>query len=79
MRRPRPDSVNTAWRIESFRGYADHTQTSEFAEAVSALQEWATAAPTAVMCAEAVWWRCRRTLLGRCTLGTWRCSPAHSV
>lgn len=63
LRRPLPDSVNTAWRTESFRGYADHMQTKGFSEAVSALLEWARTAPTAVMCAEAVWWRCHRSLL----------------
>jgi uncharacterized protein (DUF488 family) len=63
MRRPRPDSVNTAWRNESFRGYADHMQTSEFSEAVSLLCDWAALASTAVMCAEALWWRCHRSLL----------------
>jgi uncharacterized protein (DUF488 family) len=63
LRRPRPDSVNTAWRNESFRGYADHMQTTEFAEAVSVLCDWAAQAPTAVMCAEAVWWHCHRSLL----------------
>jgi uncharacterized protein (DUF488 family) len=63
LRRPRQDSVNTAWRNESFRGYADHMQSPEFAEGVSSLLEWAGAAPTAVMCAEADWWRCHRSLL----------------
>jgi uncharacterized protein (DUF488 family) len=63
LRPPRADSVNTAWRNESFRGYADHMQSREFAEGVSALVDWARAAPTAVMCAEADWWRCHRSLL----------------
>jgi uncharacterized protein (DUF488 family) len=63
LRHPRRDSVNTAWRNEGFRGYADHMQSSEFAEGVSALLDWARPAPTAVMCAEADWWRCHRSLL----------------
>lgn len=63
LRKPRPDSANTAWRNESFRGYADHMQTAAFAEGILALLEWARAAPTAVMCAEADWWRCHRSLL----------------
>lgn len=63
LRSPRPDSVNTAWRNESFRGYADHMQTSEFALGISALQEWARVAATTVMCAEADCWRCHRSLL----------------
>jgi uncharacterized protein (DUF488 family) len=63
LRRPRPDSINTGWRNESFRGYADHMQTGEFADAVADLIAWSKAATTAVMCAEAVWWRCHRSLL----------------
>lgn len=63
LRRPRPDSVNAGWRNASFRGYADHMQTPAFAAAVDALISWATSARTAVMCAEAVWWRCHRFLL----------------
>jgi uncharacterized protein (DUF488 family) len=62
LRKPRPDSVNTAWRHPSFRGYADHMQTPGFQEGVRALLEFATR-PTAVMCAEAVWWQCHRQLL----------------
>jgi uncharacterized protein (DUF488 family) len=63
LRRPRRDSVNTAWRNEGFRGYADHMQSPEFAEGVSTLLDWARTAPTAVMCAEADSWRCHRSLL----------------
>lgn len=63
FRRPRPDSVNTAWREPGFRGYADHMQTPEFAAAVDGLLARAATAPTAVMCAEAVPWRCHRQLL----------------
>jgi uncharacterized protein (DUF488 family) len=63
FRRPREDSVNTALSLESFRGYADHMQTPEFAAGVSALLAWASGAPTAVMCAEADWRRCHRSLL----------------
>ncbi len=62
-RRPRPDSANTAVRHAGFRGYADHMQTDEFAAGVAALEILARQAPTAVMCAEAVWWRCHRRLL----------------
>jgi uncharacterized protein (DUF488 family) len=63
LRRPRADSVNAAWRNEGFRGYADHMQTREFADAVAELIAWSRVAATAVMCAEAVWWRCHRSLL----------------
>ncbi len=62
-RRPRPDSRNTAWRNESFRGYADYMETPEFEAAARALAERAGVMPTAVMCAEAVWWRCHRGLI----------------
>lgn len=63
LRQPRRDSINGAWRNDAFRGYADHMQTGEFAEGVSALLEWARGAPTAVMCAEADWRQCHRSLL----------------
>jgi uncharacterized protein (DUF488 family) len=63
LRKPRPDSINTAWRHPSFRGYADHMQTEGFRIAVGALQAFALGDPTAVMCAEALWWQCHRRLL----------------
>jgi uncharacterized protein (DUF488 family) len=62
-RRARPDSHNTAWRNEQFRGYADHMETDEFKNGVRALLELAANARVAVMCAEAVWWRCHRSLI----------------
>lgn len=62
-RKPRPDSRNTAWRNESFRGYADYMETHEFGEAIGKLLDLANATPTAIMCAEAVWWRCHRALI----------------
>ena len=63
LRQPRPDSTNTAWRNEGFRGYADHMQTPAFDRALDELVAWATHAPTAIMCAEALWWRCHRQLI----------------
>ncbi|MCA1559407.1 MAG: DUF488 domain-containing protein [Acidobacteria bacterium] len=63
LRKPRSDSINTAWRHAGFRGYADHMQTDEFRDAVDALLEFGAAGPTCVMCAEAVWWECHRRLL----------------
>lgn len=60
-RKPRPDSPNTAWRNEQFRAYADHMSTAEFRDAVDSLL--ASPVRTAVMCAEAVPWRCHRNLL----------------
>lgn len=63
LRKPRPDSTNTAWRNVSFRGYADYMQTDEFWEAIDALQRLAASRRVAIMCAEAVPWRCHRSLI----------------
>ena len=63
LRRPRPDSANSAWRVDGFRGYADYMQTQPFREAVDELLHFAASADTTVMCAEAVWWQCHRRLL----------------
>ncbi len=63
LRRPRRDSPNGAWRNDGFRGYADHMQTAEFAEGLRELAALARRGPVAVMCAEAVPWRCHRSLL----------------
>lgn len=63
-RRPRPDSRNAAWRNEAFRGYADYMETSEFEDGIARFLASAEASePTAMMCAEAVWWRCHRGLV----------------
>lgn len=62
-RRPVPDSPQTALRVEGFRAYADHMRTAEFAAALDRVLGEAEGAPTAVMCAESVWWRCHRSLL----------------
>jgi uncharacterized protein (DUF488 family) len=62
-RSPRKDSHNTAWRNAQFRGYADHMETSEFETGIKELLELARSSRTAVMCAEAVWWRCHRSLI----------------
>jgi len=63
LRRPRKDSANTGWRNSSFRGYADHMQTGEFCENLNHLIQLAAEVPTAIMCAEAVPWRCHRSLI----------------
>lgn len=63
LRRPRKDSPNAAWRNASFRGYADHMGTPEFAEGLRELSALAREGPVAVLCAEAVPWRCHRSLL----------------
>jgi uncharacterized protein (DUF488 family) len=62
LRHPRKDSVNTGWRNSSFRGYADYMQTPEFAVAIGELLADAHE-HTAIMCAEAVPWRCHRSLV----------------
>jgi uncharacterized protein (DUF488 family) len=63
LRHPRKDSVNLGWRNASFRGYADYMQTAEFARALAELETLADARRTAIMCAEAVPWRCHRGLI----------------
>jgi len=63
LRKPRRDSINTAWRHPGFRGYADHMQTEEFRAGVDNLLSFAGRGRTTVMCAEAVWWQCHRQLL----------------
>jgi uncharacterized protein (DUF488 family) len=63
-RKAREDSRNMAWRNASFRGYADYMETQEFNNGVERLLDLTTrAGPTAIMCAEAVWWRCHRALI----------------
>jgi uncharacterized protein (DUF488 family) len=62
-RRARPDSLNIAWRNESFRGYADYMETSEFRDGIDSLLNIASTQRTAIMCSEAVWWRCHRSLI----------------
>jgi uncharacterized protein (DUF488 family) len=63
-RKPKADSRNTAWRNASFRGYADYMETEQFHKGVERLLDLACeAGPVAIMCAEAVWWRCHRSLI----------------
>ncbi len=64
LRRTTKASVNTAWRNLSFRGYADYMQTPEFANSLEQLIKIAAVEQTAIMCAEAVPWRCHRSLIG---------------
>lgn len=63
LRRARKDSPNAGWRNKSFRGYADYMQTAEFSQAVEALIGMSRQKRTAIMCAEAVPWRCHRSLV----------------
>jgi uncharacterized protein (DUF488 family) len=64
LRHPEKASINTAWRNASFRGYADYMQTPEFAGAISELINMGKGKRVAIMCAEAVPWRCHRSLIG---------------
>ncbi|HKD08902.1 MAG TPA: DUF488 domain-containing protein [Bryobacteraceae bacterium] len=63
LRHPRPNSINSAWKNDSFRGYADHMQTPEFDAAIRRLIALSHERTPVVMCAEAVPWRCHRSLI----------------
>lgn len=63
-RRARKDSRNTIWRNEAFRGYADYMETADFMKGIARLQEMTQRhGAAAIMCAEAVWWKCHRSLI----------------
>ena len=62
FRRPRPDSPNTGWRVDMFRGYADNMGSESFRAALARLERLAERRRTAIMCAEAQWQRCHRRL-----------------
>lgn len=59
----KPDSHNTNWRHQAFRGYADYMETGSFMEAITVLESLASRKTTAYMCSEALWWRCHRALV----------------
>ena len=63
LRKPKKDSINDGWLNASFRGYADYMQTDEFQRAIEELMASSTDKKTAIMCAEAVPWRCHRSLI----------------
>jgi uncharacterized protein (DUF488 family) len=72
-RRPVSGSPNTGWRNKGFQGYADHMSTPEFEAALERVMEIATDRRTAIMCAEALWWRCHRMLISDVlTVKGWR-------
>lgn len=62
-RRAHVDTPNDGWRQASFRAYADHMATTEFAAGLAQLEQLARQKRTAIMCAEALWWRCHRRLV----------------
>lgn len=64
LRSKSKNSQNMGWRNQSFRNYADYMQTAEFKTAIDELVDTAKSQPTAIMCAEAVPWRCHRSLVG---------------
>ena len=68
-RRPAADSPNTYWRNDAFRAYADYMMTAEFRRALGIVLAEAEAEPTAIMCAEAVPWRCHRNLISDSAVG----------
>jgi uncharacterized protein (DUF488 family) len=73
LRKAKPDSINLGWRNASFRGFADYMQTREFAAGLEQLIHIASAKPAAIMCAEAVPWRCHRSLIADAMLARgWR-------
>ena len=63
LRHPRPDSINAGWRNASFRGYADYMQTQEFEDSLRCCIDLAKRERVVMMCAEAVPWRCHRSLI----------------
>jgi len=77
LRHARPDSPNTGWRNASFRGFADYMQTPEFAVAVAELTVLGQQKQTAIMCAEAVPWRCHRSLIADALMA--RGVPAEDI
>jgi len=62
-RKVHKDSKNTAWRNASFQGYADYMETEEFKNALNYLKQLSEAKRTCIMCSEAVWWRCHRSMI----------------
>jgi uncharacterized protein (DUF488 family) len=62
-RTARKDSLNTSWQNAGFRGYADYMETEPFRAGIEKLLEVARVQRTAIMCAEALWWRCHRSLI----------------
>ena len=62
-RKVQKDSKNNGWNNPSFRGYADYMETFNFEDAIAKLEEIAMQSPTVYMCAEAVWWRCHRSMV----------------
>lgn len=75
-RRARPDSRHTSLRSDGFRGYADHMETEGFREGRDRLAQSSRSLPTALMCAESLWWRCHRRMLADALVGA-GCEVRH--
>ncbi|HLV40257.1 DUF488 domain-containing protein [Xanthomarina sp.] len=72
-RKSTPDSKNSVWHHPSFKGYADYMETAEFEQAIDALKKLAVKKPSAIMCSEAVWWRCHRSMISdRLKANSWQ-------
>lgn len=67
-RKGAPPSSNTYWRVPAFRSYADYAETEEFRAGLASLRSLAREGRCAIMCAEAVWWRCHRRIIADCLL-----------
>ena len=79
LRHARPDSINLGWRNVSFRGFADYMQTEDFVAGLARLEQLAARRSTAIMCAEALPWRCHRSLIADAlTVARWRVLHIHS-
>jgi uncharacterized protein (DUF488 family) len=63
LRHSKKDSLNTAWRNTSFRGYADYMQTTDFEKAIRQLNQLRKKRRVCIVCSEAVWWRCHRRMI----------------
>ena len=72
LRHTHKNSINTGWENPSFRGFADHMQTEEFKKGIRKLEKLASKKTCAIMCAEALFWRCHRNLIADAlTIGKW--------
>jgi uncharacterized protein (DUF488 family) len=82
-RRGGDDSPHRAWQVPAFRAYADYSDTAEFAAALGELERFARIAPTAFLCAEALWWQCHRRLIAdRLLVAGWQVLhvlPSHAA
>lgn len=79
LRKPVKDSLNVGWRNLSFRGFADHMQTSEFQKTLAEVVGLASTKRVTLMCAEAVPWRCHRSLIADALLAFYRVEVRHII